>query len=225
MKKIYLMLLLLVFALPNVFGQLQFGVKGGIVSSSSTLDEQISITDAVRNQNPDIDYEQLKMKAKDAKVGFQAGVFGRLSLAALYVQPELMFTSTSSRIQVSEIYQDNNVDSTYSTIKNQEFKRIDIPIMVGWKFGPARIQAGPVGTIVLDQKSALEAAGDYKEEFNGATWGYQVGVGLDLLNTLTIDAKYEGSLSKLGDQVKLGDQAYDIDNRPNQFIVTVGLFF
>jgi hypothetical protein len=78
---------------------------------------------------------------------------------------------------------------------------------------------------MLDQQSALEAAGNYKEEFNGATWGYQVGVGLDLLNTLTLDAKYEGSLSKLGDQVTIGDKPFDIDNRPNQFVVTVGLFF
>jgi len=221
MKRFYLVLLLTVFALPSVFGQLQFGVKGGIVSASSTLDKNLTQEQLME---ANVEYDELKMKAQDAKVGFQAGLFGRLSIAALYVQPELMFTSTSSRVKVNEVYS-NGIDSTYSTIKNQEFKRIDIPIMVGWKFGPARLQAGPVGTIMLDQKSALEAAGDYKEEFNGAAWGYQVGVGLDLLNTLTIDAKYEGSLSKLGESVTIGNADYSIDNRPNQFIVTVGLFF
>ena len=106
------------------------------------------------------------------------------------------------------------------------FKRVDLPIMVGWKFGPARIQAGPVGTIMLGQTSAIEAAMDgVEEEFNGATWGYQVGVGLDLLNTLTLDAKYEGSLSYLGESVKIGEESFSIDNRPNQFVVTVGIFF
>lgn len=221
MKKLSLLLLFTVFALPTVFGQLQFGIKGGIVSSSSTLDEQISISSQLQNEE-NINYDELKMKAQDSKVGFQAGFFGRISLAALYVQPELMFTSTSSKIQVKEITEG---EDPVSKVRNQEFKRLDIPIMVGWKFGPARLQAGPVGTIMLDQKSALEAAGNYKEEFNGATWGYQVGVGLDLLNTLTLDAKYEGSLSKLGDQVTIGDKPFDIDNRPNQFVVTVGLFF
>jgi len=216
MKKLTLILLLSLFALPTVFGQLQFGIKGGIVSASSSLDK--NITDLPTT----VDYEELKMKAQDAKVGFQAGLFGRISLAALYVQPELLFTSTSSRIKVSQI---GTNEGTVSTIKNQEFKKIDIPIMVGWKFGPARLQAGPVGSIMLNQKSALEAAYDYKEEFNGASWGYQVGVGLDLLNTLTVDAKYEGSLSKLGESVSIGDRDYAIDNRPNQFIVTVGLFF
>jgi hypothetical protein len=216
MKKLSLILLLSLFALPTVFGQIQFGIKGGIVSASSNLDK--NITDLPTTVN----YEELQMKAQDAKVGFQAGLFGRISLAALYVQPELLFTSTSSRVKVSQIGTD---EGTVSTIKNQEFKKIDIPIMVGWKFGPARLQAGPVGSIMLDQKSALEAAYDYQEEFNGATWGYQVGVGLDLLNTLTLDAKYEGSLSKLGESVSIGNRDYAIDNRPNQFVVTVGLFF
>ena len=219
MKKFYLVLLLTAFAVPSVFGQLQFGIKGGIVSASSTLDKKLTQEQLA---GAGVDYDELKMKAQDAKVGFQAGLFGRLSLAALYVQPELMFTSTSSKIQVKELTEG---EDPVSQVKNQEFKRLDIPIMVGWKFGPARLQAGPVGTIMLDHKSALEAAGDYKEEFNGATWGYQVGVGLDLLNTLTLDAKYEGSLSKLGESVTIGGSDYSIDNRPNQFIVTVGLFF
>jgi len=219
MKRFYLVLLLSVFALPTVFGQLQFGIKGGIVSASSTLDKKLTQEQLM---DANVEYDELKMKAQDAKVGFQAGLFGRLSIAALYVQPELMFTSTSSRIKVEELTQG---EDPVSQVRKQEFKRLDIPIMVGWKFGPARLQAGPVGTIMLDQKSALEAAGDYKEEFNGAAWGYQVGVGLDLLNTLTLDAKYEGSLSKLGESVQIGGNDYSIDNRPNQFIVTVGLFF
>jgi len=215
MKKLSLMLLLTLFALPTVFGQIQFGIKGGIVSASSSLDQKI--TDLPTS----VTYDELEMKAQDAKVGFQAGLFGRISLAALYVQPELLFTSTSSRVKVSQI----DADEVTSEIQNQEFKKIDIPIMVGWKFRPAPLQAGPVGSIMLDQKSALEAAYNYQEEFNGATWGYQVGVGLDLLNTLTLDAKYEGSLSKLGESVSIGDRDYAIDNRPNQFVVTVGLFF
>lgn len=222
MKKVYLILLVMLFTLPSAFGQLQFGVKGGIVSSSSNLDTEL--TDLAFSDNENL--ETLKMEAMDSKAGFQGGFFGRLSIAGLYVQPELMFTSTGSRVKVSEIYSNGaEVDTTISTIKNQKFKRIDIPIMVGFKIGPARLQAGPVGSIMLDHQSAIEAATNFKEEFNGATWGYQAGIGLDLLNTLTLDAKYEGSLSKLGESVKIGDQSYSIDNRPNQFVFTVGIFF
>lgn len=218
MKRFYLILLVMLFTLPSAFGQLQFGVKGGIVSTSSSLNTTLS------NLPTEVDYDKLKVEAEDSKVGFQAGFFGRLSLASLYVQPELMFTSTSSRVKVTEIKESGQQENV-EMIKNQEFKKIDIPIMVGWKFGPARLQAGPVGSIMLDQKSAIEAAADAKEEFNGATWGYQVGMGLDLLKTLTLDAKYEGSLSKLGESVNIGDRSYAIDNRPSQFVLTVGIFF
>jgi hypothetical protein len=218
MKKLYLAIFIMLIALPGVFGQLQFGVKGGIVSSSSNLKEKVPVDET------GLGYDQLKVEAQDAKVGFQAGLFGRLSIAALYVQPELMFTSTSSRVKVSQLDSENPGEAV-SQVKEQEFKKIDIPIMAGWKFGPARIQAGPVGSIILDQESAIEAATKYNETFNGASWGYQVGVGLDLLNTLTLDAKYEGSLSKLGESVQIGNQSFDINNRTNQFIVTVGLFF
>ncbi|MCF8336086.1 MAG: PorT family protein [Bacteroidales bacterium] len=220
MKKVYIILFLMVIALPGVFGQLQFGVKGGIVSSSTSLDTRITNLP----QNQDINYDALEMEAMESKVGFQAGFFGRISLASLYVQPELLFTSTGSKVKVTEVYESSTQENV-ETVKNQEFKKIDIPLMAGFKFGPARIQAGPVGSIMLDHQSAIEAATNYKEEFNGATWGYQVGVGLDLFNALTLDAKYEGSLSKLGERVKIGDKAYSIDNRPNQYVVTLGIFF
>ena len=66
---------------------------------------------------------------------------------------------------------------------------------------------------------------DYKEEFNGATWGYQIGVGLDILKKVTIDLKYEGNLSKLADGVKIGDQTMNFDSRNSQFVATLGFFF
>lgn len=105
-------------------------------------------------------------------------------------------------------------------LKKQQFNKIDIPIMVGMKFGPARIQAGPITSIVVNNKSALADYGSYEEKFNGATWGYQVG--LDIFNKIILDAKYEGSLSKLGKGIKIGGETRDFDSRTNQFVVGIG---
>ncbi len=66
---------------------------------------------------------------------------------------------------------------------------------------------------------------DYKEEFNGATWGYQVGVGLDLGKKITIDVKYEGNLSKLADGVKIAGETRSFDSRNSQFVASLGFFF
>ncbi|MCK7536999.1 MAG: hypothetical protein MZV63_41575 [Marinilabiliales bacterium] len=66
---------------------------------------------------------------------------------------------------------------------------------------------------------------DVKEEFNGTTWGYQVGLGLDVFKKLTIDLKYEGSLSKLGDGVKIGGEVQDFDSRNSKIILSLGWIF
>ena len=99
--------------------------------------------------------------------------------------------------------------------------------MLGYKAGPLRLQAGPVGTIMLSSDPALDMFEtiDVEEEFNGATWGYQVGIGFDLFKKLTLDIKYEGNLSKLADGVNIGDQDFSFDSRNNQLVASIGFFF
>lgn len=218
MKRIILLTLLVgIFGFQS-YGQFQFGAKGGLMTASSNLDEEITDLPADKN------YDELKMEAQDAKAGFQAGFFGRLSVLGIYVQPELMFSSTNSRVKMSKIY-DSAQDQDTNFVKTQSFKRVDIPLLVGGKIGPLRVQAGPVGSFILDKESAIEAALDAEEKFNSATWGYQVGVGADFFNFLTLDIKYEGSLSKLGENVTIGEKDYPLDSRTNQFIFTAGIFF
>ena len=60
------------------------------------------------------------------------------------------------------------------------------------------------------------------------TIGYQAGVGLDVLNFLTIDLRYEGSLKKYQNQIQnlVGTKTtVNLDDRPNAFLFSVGLMF
>jgi len=221
MKRIILLALLVGAFGFQSYGQLQYGAKAGLMTASSNLDKEITELPSGS------DYEEIKMKAQDAKAGFQAGFFGRLSILGVYVQPELMFSSTNSRIKVTKQYESATQDPE-EFVETQSFNRVDIPLLVGGKFGPLRVQGGPVGSFILSEKSAIEAAFDEEtvnEKFNSATWGYQVGVGADFFNFLTLDFKYEGSLSKLGDNVTIGDKDYPLDSRTSQFIFTAGIFF
>ncbi len=221
MKRIiFLALLIGAFSLQS-YGQLQYGAKAGLMTASSNLDK--SITDLPTST----DYDELEMQAKNAKAGFQVGFFGRLTVLGVYVQPELMFSSTNSRIEVTKHYSDATQDPE-NYVKTQSFKKIDIPLLIGGKFGPLRVQAGPVGSFMLSETSAIEAALDedqVEEKFNSATWGYQVGIGADFFDFLTLDLKYEGSLSALGDDVEIAGEPYSLDSRTNQFILTAGIFF
>ena len=217
MKKSILIAVLAVALSINASAQIKFGIKAGITSTSVKTNEVYTIS----NQT---EFDELVVKGKNAKIGFQGGIFSRITIAKIYLQPELLFTSTSAEIEATAFLGGTPQDQD---IREQKFRQIDFPILLGYKFGPARIQAGPVGTIILSSDPSLDGFMDmnYKEEFNGATWGYQVGVGLDLGEKIAIDLKYEGSLSNLGEIVQIDGASQNFDSRNNKFILTLGIFF
>jgi len=217
MKRLFIIALLIIpFGIVSN-AQIKFGAKAGITSTSIKVNEVIAISDQA-------DFDELVVKGENSKVGIQAGIFSRITIVNLYIQPELLFTSTGGDIEVTSFNDGNKIETE---IREQKFRQIDFPIMLGYKFGPARIQAGPVGTIVLGSDPALDMFEnvDVKEEFNGATWGYQVGVGLDIFKKITIDLKYEGNLSKLGDGVTVGGETRSFDSRNSQLVASIGFFF
>ncbi|RLD61078.1 MAG: hypothetical protein DRJ01_08555 [Bacteroidetes bacterium] len=215
MKKFVLLLFISFLLINQSNAQLKFGFKGGITSTSIKADE------VIKDIN---DVDALKIQGENASIGFQGGFFGRITIANIFVQPELLFSFTKAEVKVTDLTLPTT-DEAYEMVKDQQFNKIDMPIMVGMKFGPARVQLGPIASIVLSNKSALADYGNYEEEFNGATWGYQVGVGLDLGESIILDAKYEGSLSRLGKGVKIGGETRNFDSRTNQFVVGIGFVF
>lgn len=214
------LIILLILIAPITFvtnAQIKFGMKAGVTSTSIKVNDIIDVTN-------ESEFDKLVVKGKDSKVGFQGGIFARITIAKIYVQPELLFTSTSGEVEVTSLQGGTEV---VSKVREQKFRQIDFPIMLGYKAGPLRLQAGPVGTIMLSSDPALDMFNtvDVEEEFNGATWGYQVGIGFDLFKKITVDVKYEGNLSKLADGVKIGDQTMDFDSRNSQIVATLGFFF
>lgn len=142
-----------------------------------------------------------------------------------FVQPELLFSRSQGEVMLMDI----TLNNAYNQM--QKFNKFDIPVIIGWKFGPARVGFGPVATILISENDGLkDKLADLtnqtdKNNFKSATFGYQVGVGVDILKTLTIGLKYKGNLSKLGTGITLGGTEYSFDQRNPQIIMSVGLFF
>lgn len=209
MKKVFLLLIVIsLFATANA--QIKFGVKGGISSSTIKMDDIITVQGV----------EEYSLEGlKTASVGFHAGLMTRITFFGVFIQPELYFSSTGGEVEVTNIIQD------VTSIKTMEFKKLDIPVLVGFKFGPARVNAGPVASIIIDSKADLIDEPGYEEKLRGASFGYQAGVGLDLLKTISLDIRYEGNLSKLGDGVNIEGNDFEFDSRNPQFIFSLGVFF
>lgn len=154
----------------------------------------------------EVDFKNKQFVPQESQTGYHVGVFGRIGGGGFFVQPELLFTQTSGKFL-----------SDGKLIK-AEFNRLDIPVMVGMRFFKVfRLQAGPIASLNIN--SQLKEAGSTisDAEFKNATLGYQAGLGLDLGN-LSVDARYEGGLSKWTDNIR----NFQTDNRINQWVLSVG---
>jgi opacity protein-like surface antigen len=75
----------------------------------------------------------------------------------------------------------------------------------------------------LSNKSSLE---NFDAAVKGASWGYQAGLGIDLLKKLTFDARYEGSLSDFSNDITLPDgTALTPTTKTSAFLLSLGFMF
>ncbi|MFO7668374.1 MAG: hypothetical protein R6W31_01830, partial [Bacteroidales bacterium] len=103
----------------------------------------------------------------------------------------------------------------------------DLPLLVGVKLGPARINLGPVGSYVVQESITGDVSNldpDYTIFTQSMTWGFQAGLGVDL-SKISLDARYEGSLSSLGESFTVGGQEFQLDARPSQWVFSLGFWF
>lgn len=205
MKKTALFLLML-FAIQVSQAQVSFGLRGGL-NFSRLPSESVSFN-SVENVQSEI------RTISDSYTGFHVGLMGEVSLLGIFIMPELLFVNSGNYLVVEQ------GDTRTDVI--QKFSQIDIPVMVGTKIGPLRAGLGPVATIMINSDSNMSDDFAFREKFNSATYGFQLGAGVTLGN-IALDLKYQFGLSNLGNGIQLGDNTYDFDTRPRQLVFSVGL--
>jgi Outer membrane protein beta-barrel domain len=211
MKKLITIILVVLISIP-AFSQLKFGIKAGVSTSSLSMGTVKTLTSGTTSYTVDA--------LTTAKYGFNGGVFMRLTIFGLYIQPELLLDTRTNEYTVK------NVQTSVSSIVKQNFNKLDIPVMLGIKFGPLRLNAGPSASLLINSPKDLIDSPDFKGMYSKMTVGYQAGLGVDLLKTLTFDIRYEGSLKKYQNRIKnLAGTSVNLDDRANAFVFSLGLFF
>lgn len=211
MKKVSFIILLCISFVTISSAQFEFGVKGGI-SSFELASEGIVIS------NPENSH--LELNFANAEYGVHFGLYSRISFLGLYVEPAVLFNSNTVTFNLEELSE----DSTISTLKSESYRNIDIPFLVGTKFGFLRLQAGPVAHFHLDSTSDLFSINGYKQNFKKATYGAQFGFGLDIWK-IRLDALYETNLSKFGEHIVIGDEQYSFDKGADRIVLSMGIKF
>ena len=190
MKKLMITSLML-FIVYSVSAQINFGPRVALTSSKLSIEDN-----------------QTAFEEGDSEIGYQFGAFLRVKVpvVGLYVQPEVLFSNSSATLN-------NGTDDV-----DLSFNRIDVPVMVGAKIGPLRINAGPAFRFLTSAESDLNGVTtDVKNNYKDSTVGYQAGLGVDVLK-FAFDLKYEGSLSDFEEE----GQGFNVDQRVSQWVFAVG---
>lgn len=206
MKRIILISSMAILFL-NLSAQIDFGIKGGLNISNVKASE--ILTDDYRI-NP----------AASGNLGYHIGGFLRASLVGIFIQPELYFSSIANEYKVEDI---SGTGAAEQLVK-QKIGRMDIPVLVGVKLGTFRLGLGPVGSIIVSDQSDLSDITGYEATLKSATFGYQLGAGVDIWK-IGIDLRYEGNLTKLGDHLDIGGKTINLDNRVRQVIISLAINF
>ncbi|MCF8379810.1 MAG: PorT family protein [Bacteroidales bacterium] len=216
MKKLFLLFGIAFLSLGISSAQFfSYGIKGGVNYSKLQFDDISNISTS------GMDYNLLEDNAFQS---FHFGIMTRLNIMNMYIQPELYFNTSGGKVLVQELDASGGV--TVENIKQVKFSKIDLPLLLGFKIGPMRINAGPVASAVLSEKNEItEVIPELESLSKVFTIGYQAGVGIDILKFLTLDYRYEGGLSKWGEKLTVGGNDYPFDSRANMHLLSLGILF
>ena len=211
----------------------------------------IAIGPKVGYQTAKLSYQKADIKSSFSN-HFTAGLFGRVTIGRLYVQPEVLYFKTSNIFEghVTGVQSDNlfNLPTGANVNLTLNQMNLQVPIMVGINIldldiVTLRAQAGPTANFVLKSQTIYDKTytldGQQSEIANTTTdqdfdtkaisWGIQAGLGVDVLKRITLDINYNFGLSKMFDalnQTTLGEtfDFSNIDNtKQNTFMVTLGI--
>jgi len=195
------------------FSQVKFGLKAGLSTTNLKMEDLKTLTSGETSYIVDA--------LKGANYGFHGGAFVRFSMMGFYLQPELLFASRTDEYTIADA--DNPASEI---IKKQQFNELDLPIMLGFKVGPIRLNAGPSARLLINSPKDLIDDPDFKAMYHSLTFGYQAGLGVDILKRITLDLRYEGSLQKYQTQIQnLAGDKFTLDDRPNAFLLSLGIMF
>lgn len=193
-----------------ILGHAQFkaGIRAGI--STPNLDKE------------SISQQGLNLAIKEAKYGYHLGLFARASLGkTFYLQPEVLFNSNTVDFEIGEIG-----SGFMNNVLNEKYQNLDIPMMLGLKLGPLRIEGGPVGHVFIQSKSELEGeVAGYKQRFKDFTMGYQGGLGFDIGKRLLVDVRYEGNFNDFGEHMTIAGERINFSQNPSRIVMTAGFAF
>jgi len=228
-------------------------MMGGTMFAGGDFD--FAIGPKIGYQTARLSYKKASIKEGFSN-SFTAGLFARVTVGRFYVQPEMLYFKTSNVFDghVTGVESDNlfNLPTGANVNLTLNQMNLQVPIMVGFNvlnfnLLTLRAQVGPTANFVLQSKTVYDETytlngqqyaldqetptTDQEFDPKGIAWGFQAGIGIDVLKRITLDINYNFGLSRMFDNLNnttLGNtfDFSNIDNsKQNLFMVTLGIKF
>ncbi|MCT4601069.1 MAG: PorT family protein [Marinifilaceae bacterium] len=206
MKKIFLSLFICVIAFTasaQLASPISLGVHAGWAST------KINVSD--------LSLGGIKSSVKEsASGGYMMGVFARINLGKLYIQPALDYSVKKGKIEIPT----SQIAGAKMIASDLEYSSIDIPILLGYKiiklpFMNIHVYAGPVASFSTKKLSLTDAKFKTLDDAidpDRAIWNIKLGAGVEIWK-LNIDFDYEKGLKNFSKDFKA----------PEIFNITIGL--
>ncbi len=211
MRKLVQLTALFILGITPLSAQVELGIKLGLHSTDIT-EEGLEILDG--------DLKSLELAALGSQYGINLGVYSKLNVLGLFIEPAVIFNSTTVSYKLSDFTE----GETQLALLQETYNNLDIPVHVGMKFFFLRAYTGPVAHVTLNSRSDLTSISGFIERFNQATYGWQIGAGIDILK-FRLSLTYETNLSRLGNHISIGNNEYAFDQRPSRVIALLGIKF
>lgn len=212
---------------------------GGAAFAGGGID--LAIGPKIGYQTAKLSYDKANIKS-DFSNHFTAGVFGRVTVGRVYVQPEVLYFKTTNVFDASVVGVESenlfNLPTGAHLNLTLNQMNLQVPIMIGVNIidldiVTLRAQVGPTANFTLksqtlyDETYSLEgqqfeldqnnATTDKNFDTKSISWGVQAGLGVDILKRITLDINYNFGLSKMFDKLndtQLGE-TFDFTNIDN----------
>lgn len=181
----------------HALSPIKFGLRAGIQTQSMNLSKGTT----------------LRSISADENMGFQGGAMARISLGALYIQPELIYNYSPYTL-----YSDN-------LKARMSLSSFEVPVLLGYKFLFMRFMAGPTFNLMSNTKIRSGAPAGFHADIDNKALGYQIGVGVELLRRLNIDLRYDGQFGRSAQFISIDNLSQNFKTAINTFQLNLGWFF
>jgi hypothetical protein len=206
-RRFFFIFIMLMPLLSNA--QFRFGLKVG-AGNYDVLSDSIVLKRS--NQS-----EDFILKLAEARIGYFAGIVSQIVLKGFVIQPEVCYQYNLLEMKI-------NGGHFNQTMVQERFHSIFVPIMLGTKAGPLRLNLGPVAYWIVNSSSDLLIEPGYAHDFSYPNFGFQAGLGLDFWKIL-LDIRYEGNFNRFANHIEFEGTSYSFNDRPKRLMASISFVF